>query len=113
MMLEGFFGMTRNFHQFMVGPSFRYDFHRALIRDSRFWEHLNIFASTSFFFKGGSEVESGVTLQLPYLGFEIFPFRDSHFAIQSSAGVTIDFVKKSMIGFTQGMFGDVGLRYYF
>ncbi|TVQ80920.1 MAG: hypothetical protein EA369_01110 [Bradymonadales bacterium] len=113
MQVEAFFGMTRNFRQFLVGPSFRYDIHRLIVRDSRFWEHLNLFVQGSFFLKSGSDVETGVVLQLPYFGFEIFPFRDNHFAIQSSAGITIDLVKKSGIGFTQSMFGDVGLRYYF
>lgn len=113
MMVEGFFGMTKNFNQFMVGPSFRYDLHRLIVRDSRFWDHLNLFALASFLYKGGSDVDSGITLQLPNVGVEIFPFRDTHFAIHSSAGVNIDFVEKSEIGFTQGMFGDVGLKLYF
>lgn len=114
MILGGFFGMTSNFNQFLVGPSFRYNVHRLLVRDSRFWQHLNIFTQASFFFKGGSDVNTGVTLQLPYVGVEVFPFRDTHFSIQSSFGLTIDLVKKSMVGLTQGAFvGDMGLRYYF
>jgi hypothetical protein len=113
MMVEGFFGMTQNFHQFIVGPSFRYDIHRLITRDSRFWEHLNLFSVVGFFYKGGSEVDSGIMLQLPNVGVEIFPFRDTHFAIQTQAGINIDFVEESMIGFTQGMFGDVGIRFYF
>jgi len=113
LMIEAFLGFTPNFNQFVMGPSLRYDFHRLLVREARFWEHLNLFAQASFFIKGGSDSDMGIVMQLPYVGFEIFPFSGNNFAIQTAAGVTIDLISKNRFGLTQGMFGDVGVKYYF
>lgn len=107
------FGFQRDFDAFMAGPSIRYDLQRLIYRDAFLWDYLNIFTQAAFLLKSGGDVKTGLTLHLPYIGFEIMPFKEVNFAIESSAGLTIDLLEKSALGFTNSMFGDVGLRFYF
>ena len=109
----GYFGFEDNFDHFMAGPFIRYDVHRLFNRELMMWNHLNIFVQTAFFIRTGGQVETGITLQAPYVGFEVFTFSNNFFSIQTAAGVVIDFMKDNAIGFTNGMFGDVGVKYYF
>jgi hypothetical protein len=113
MQAGAFFGTTGNMDATLLGPTFRYDFQRLIARDAEVWRHLNIFAEIAFLAKFGKEIKSGVTLHAPYVGFEILPFANNNFAILTAAGAAIDFVERNKIGFTQGMFGDVGVKYYF
>ena len=108
-----FFGFTRDFESFMIGPTLRYDFQTHLYRDQGFWNHLNLFIQSGLFLKEGSDVKTGLNWQVANLGFEIFPFSALDFAILSSAGVVVDIVEESDIGFTNSMFGNVGLRFYY
>jgi hypothetical protein len=111
--LGAFLGFEKNFDHFMVGPFVRYDIHRLLNRELMLWNHLNIFIQTAFLLRAGGEVEVGLTFQAPYVGFEIFPFTNNFFSIQTAAGVVVDLMKDSAFGFTNAMFGDVGVKYYF
>lgn len=111
--IEASFAMKRNFEAFLVGPGLRYDIQRLLSESLAAWNHLNIYTQVSFFMKAGDEVKTGIVLHAPYLGFEILPFESNDFAINASGGFAFDLFKKNMIGFTNGMFGDVGLKYYF
>ena len=113
MSVEATFGYAQKFNSVIVGPAFRYDIQRLLSRNFVAWEYLNIFVKGAFLLKTGKDIETGITLHLPYAGFEILPFKDNGFAISTSAGVVIDFVKDTSVGFTNSQFGDVGVRYYF
>jgi hypothetical protein len=108
-----FFGFVSNFDFTMLGPTVRYDLQRLINRDASVWSNLHLFTEFAFFAKFGGNSKAGITLHAPYLGFEILPFGANNFAISTQAGLVIDFVKKNRIGFTQGMFGDVGIKYYF
>ncbi len=108
-----FFGFTENFHFVSLGPTLRFELQRLINRESSVWDHLNIFTELKFLAKFGSEAKAGITIHAPYLGVEIFPFKENNFALGSSAGLVIDFVEKNRVGFTQGILGDLGLRYYF
>lgn len=112
-LVEAKFGFTKNFDSFMVGPSVRYDFQRLLSRNPAAWNRLNIFVKAAFFLKGGDEVKTSATIHAPYLGFEVFPFEDNHFAIRTQAGFVMDLIENSSIGFTQGLLGDLGVSFYF
>lgn len=107
------FGFLRNFHAALLGPEFRYDIHRLFDRNEETWKYLHLFLEAKFLAKFGGEIKSGITFHAPYLGVEILPFSNVNFAILSSGGLVIDMVEKSYIGFTNSMFGDVGIRYYF
>jgi hypothetical protein len=107
------FAVNRNFDSFILGPGIRYDIQRLLSESLAAWNYLNIFVQASFFIKSGDKVKTGVLVHAPYLGFELLPFEANDFAVQASAGLAFDFLKKNRFGFTQGMFGDVGLKYYF
>jgi len=111
--IEATFAMKRNFDAFMVGPAVRYDIQRLLSESLAAWNHLNIYTQVAFLMKAGDEVKTGIVLQAPYLGFEILPFESNDFAINASGGFAFDLMEENMIGFTNGMFGDVGLKYYF
>ncbi len=111
--IEANFAMKRNFDAFLVGPAVRYDIQRLLSESLAAWNHLNIFTQVSFLMKAGDKVKTGIVIQAPYLGFEILPFESNDFAINAAGGFAFDFMQKNMIGFTNGMFGDVGLKYYF
>lgn len=113
MMVDFRFAFGRNFDRVIVGPSFRYDFQRLFSRHPNAWQHLNIYVKAAFFVKAGDKVKTGVSVHAPYLGFEVFPFESNHFAISSQAGLVIDFVEKTSFGFTQGLLGDLGVRFYF
>lgn len=113
MMVDLKVAMGKNLDNLIVGPSFRYDFQCLFSRNPASWDHVNIFVKAAFFIKTGDQVKTGITIHAPYLGFEILPFDSNHFAILTQAGVVIDFVEENMIGFTNGMFGDVGVRFYF
>lgn len=108
-----FFGFEPNFNFVMVGPKLRYDIHRLINRELEIWSSLNIFVEAAFLAKFGRETKGGLTIHAPYLGFEIFPFTANNFSISTSAGLVLDFVQKNRIGFTNGMFGDVGVKYFF
>ncbi len=108
-----YFGFQRNFKTAAVGPFIRYDFQRLISRDATIWKHLNLFTQVAFLTKLGSAQKKGITVQSPYLGFEILPFDQNNFALQTGAGVVFDMVDKTQISFTSGMFGDVGVKYYF
>jgi hypothetical protein len=108
-----FFGFQDNFDIAAMGPTFRYDLQRLLSRDSSIWNHLNIFSQVSFLVKFGSEIEKGVTLHLPFIGFEILPFEKNNFAISTSMGLMIDLMDETNISFNQAQFGDLSVRYYF
>jgi len=107
------FGFQRDFNAFMAGPSLRYDLQRLIYRDAFLWDFLNIYTAAAFMLKSGGDIKTGLTVHLPYIGFEVMPFKEVNFAIESSAGLTIDLIEKSSIGFTNAMFGDVGLKFYF
>ncbi|PIR23262.1 MAG: hypothetical protein COV44_03720 [Deltaproteobacteria bacterium CG11_big_fil_rev_8_21_14_0_20_45_16] len=109
----GYFGFHRDFDSFLAGPTFRYDFERLIVRDPSVWRYLNIYGQVGFFIKAGGDVETGITLHAPTIGLEILPFESNDLAILSSAGAVIDFMEDNSIGFTNGMFGDVGVRLYF
>ncbi|MBN8555031.1 MAG: hypothetical protein J0L93_06260 [Deltaproteobacteria bacterium] len=113
MQIGAFFGTTGNMNASLLGPKFRYNIERLFSRDETVWKHLNIFAELAFLAKLGKEIKSGITLHAPYLGFEVFPFSENNFSILTAAGASIDFGTQNRIGFTQGMFGDVGVKYYF
>lgn len=108
-----FLGMLRNFDATLVGPKFRYDLHRLFDRDEESWKHINLYVEAAFLAKLGQEIKSGVTLHAPYFGLEIFPMTNVDFAVSVAAGLVVDIVKKNYIGFTNAMFGDVGIKYYF
>lgn len=108
-----FYGFGGNFHRNLLGPKLRYDFHRLFNRDAAVWNHLNLFTEVSFLVKYGSRVETGITMHAPDIGFEILPFDNNNFAILTAAGLVIDMNKTNRVGFTNGMFGDVGVKYYF
>jgi len=111
--VEATFAMKRNFDAFLVGPAIRYDIQRLLSESLAAWNHLNIYTQVAFLMKAGDEVKTGILLQAPYLGFEILPFESNDFAINASGGFAFDLMEENMIGFTNGMFGDVGIKYYF
>jgi len=111
--VEAYFGFTRNFGFVMVGPELRYDLQRLFSRDFAAWQYLNIFAEAAFFTKLGNSSKTGIVLKLPYAGFEVMPFANNNFAISASAGLVLDFVSKNKVGFTQGLLGDLGVKYYF
>jgi hypothetical protein len=113
LLLGGFVGFLPNVDFAMTGPSLRYNFQRLLNREASIWNHLNLYAQADFFIKFGRKSESGLTLHAPYLGFEVFPFEANHFSISSQAGLVLDFVKANRFGFTQGLLGDLGIKYYF
>jgi|GEM_PF-3896246 len=113
MQAGAYFGFERNFDAFMAGPTFRYDFQRLIHRDFSLWNHLNLFVQTALLIKAGRQTKTGLVLQVPDLGFEVFPFSNNDFSILSMAGLTVYLMEDNMIGITNGMFGDVGLRYYF
>lgn len=108
-----FFGFEGNFDYAAAGPKLRYDLQRLLDRDAPAWKYLNIFAEIAFLAKFGKTTKSGITIHAPDLGLEILPFSDLNFSIITSAGLTIDFVEQTRMGFTQGLLGDLGVRYYF
>ncbi len=108
-----YFGAEPNLDFAALGPKVRYDMQRLIDRDNAVWTYLNIFLEGAFMAKFGRESKAGVTIHAPYLGFEIMPFANNGFAILTSAGAVFDFVAKNRVGFTQGMFGDVGVKYYF
>jgi hypothetical protein len=108
-----FFGFQDSFDIAAMGPTFRYDLQRLLSRDSSIWNHLNIFSQVSFLVKFGSEIEKGVTLHLPFIGFEILPFEKNNFAISTSMGLMIDMMDETNLSFNQAQFGDLSVRYYF
>lgn len=107
------FATRKNFDAFVLGPSVRYEIHRLVSQSLAAWNHLNIFVQSGFMVKAGDKVKTGLVLQLPYIGFDILPFEANDFAITASAGFAFDLLEENMIGFTNGMFGDVGLKYYF
>ncbi len=111
--LGGFFGFLGNFDFAMAGPKFRYELHRLIDRDAAAWKHLHLFTEVAFLAKFGSEAKSGICLHAPYLGIEIYPLADARFAITTAAGLVIDFVEENRVGFTQGLLGDIGIKYYF
>lgn len=111
--IGGYAGFNEGFDFVMMGPTFRYDIQRLINREASIWQHLNLFTEIKFLAKMGGESESGITIHAPYIGAEIFPFAENNFAISSSAGLVIDFVKDNKLGFTNAMLGDLGLRYYF
>lgn len=111
--LGGFFGFMPNFDFAMMGPTVRYNIQRLINRDAGIWDHLNLYVKTAFLAKFGGESKGGITIHAPYLGFEVLPFSSNHFAISSEAGLVIDFVKKNRLGFSQGLLGDLGIKYYF
>jgi hypothetical protein len=111
--LGGFFGFMPNFDFAMMGPTVRYNIQRLINRDSTIWNHLNLFVATAFLAKFGGESKGGITIHAPYLGIEILPFSTNNLAISTEAGLVIDFVKKNRVGFTQGLLGDLGIKYYF
>jgi len=111
--LGAYFGLERNFDAFILGPLFRYHFERLIYRNPSAWRYLNLFTDFGFFIKSGDDVETSLLIHAPSVGFEIFPFSEVDFAIETSAGLVIDLIEESMIGFTDGMFGDVGVRFYF
>lgn len=111
--VEGYFGFSRSFDSFATGPTLRYDFQRLISRNASIWNYLNLFTQLGFFVKAGTEVEAGIILQAPYFGFEVLPFSQNDFAIQTGAGLTVDLVEDNSLGFTDGMFGDVGVKFYF
>lgn len=113
MQIGAFLGFQDNFDIFTVGPYFRYDVHRLLSRDFAAWNHLNIFVQTAFLVKAGDAIKTGLLLQAPYIGFEILPFSSNNFAIQTAAGVVVDLMEDNSVGFTNGIFGDLGVKYYF
>ncbi|MDB5036534.1 MAG: hypothetical protein JWQ35_62 [Bacteriovoracaceae bacterium] len=111
--LGAFFGFVQNFDFTMVGPTLRYNFQRLINRDATVWNNLNLFAELAFLAKFGGKSKGGITIHAPSLGFEILPFTSNNFAISTSAGLVFDFVEKNKMGFTQGLLGDLGVRYYF
>ena len=108
-----FFGFRDGFDVAAMGPTFRYDLHRLFSRDATIWTHLNIFSQASFLVKFGSDIEKGVTLHLPSIGFEIMPFEKNNFAVSTSFGLVMDFMDDTNFGFNQAQFGDLSFRYYF
>lgn len=113
MHIEAFAGFQQTFDLFVLGPGFRYDFQRLIYRDLSVWRYLNMYVKAAFMLKGGDQVETGIVMHLPYVGFEVLPFDSNNFAIHTSAGVAIDLLEDSQVGFTDGMFGDVGVKMYF
>lgn len=113
MHIGAFFGFKPNFGAMLIGPSFRYDFQRLISRDNAIWEHVNLFGQVAFLAKLGGDYKRGITIHAPTLGVEILPFSNNNLAFHSSAGCVIDLVDKSKIGFTQGLLGDLGVKYYF
>lgn len=111
--IGGYFGFTRNLDAFIAGPSARYYVQSLIYQDPSVWKNLNLFTEVGFYLKTGGKIETGILVQTPSIGFEILPFDNVDFAIEASAGVVVDLLEDSMIGFTNGMFGDVGLRFYF
>lgn len=108
-----YWGMERNMHFMMVGPKVRYDFNRLITRDTFVWQYLNFFTEVAVLAKFGGEAKGGVCIHAPDIGFEIMPFSNNGFAILTSAGFVLDFGSRSRANITQGMFGDVGVKYYF
>jgi len=111
--VSGFFGTERNLNFMAAGPKLRYDLQRLISRDSLAWQYLHLFTEVVFLAKFGDDAKSGVTIHAPDIGFEVFPFTNNNFAILTSAGLVIDFGGRKSVGFTQGIFGDVGVKYYF
>ena len=113
-MQAGFYmGFLGNFDFTLFGPKFRYNIERLLSRDEGTWKYLNLFVEGAFLGKFGGKTKSGLTLHLPYMGFEVLPFADNNFAISTSAGLVVDLIQENRIGFTNGIVGDVGVKYYF
>jgi hypothetical protein len=107
------FGFLRNMHAALLGPELRYDIHRLFDRSEESFKYLHVFLEAKFLAKFGGEIKSGIVFHAPYLGIEILPFSNVDFAILSSGGLVVDMVEKTYFGFTNSMFGDVGVRYYF
>lgn len=108
-----FFGFQNKLDMSAMGVVGRYDFQRLISRDASIWNHLNLFTQVAFLTKMGRKQEAGINLQVPNLGFEVLPFERNNFALATSFGLVIDFLKKNSITMTQGQFGDVSVRYYF
>lgn len=108
-----YFGFLSNFDFAMAGPSLRYEFHRLINRNLDLWKHLHLFTEVAFLAKFGNESKSGICLHAPYFGLEILPVEAVHLSVTTSAGLVIDFVNENSLGFTQGLIGDLGIRYYF
>lgn len=111
--LGAYFGFLGDLDLIMVGPSIRYELQRLISRDAAVWNHLHLYTEVSFLGKFGKDAEAGVTLHAPYIGFEILPFSENHFAIHTGAGLVLDFGGNAELSFTQGLLGDLGVKYYF
>lgn len=111
--LGAFFGFLSDFNLLLVGPSVRYELQRLISRDAAVWNYLHLYAEAAFLGKFGKEAKAGVTLHAPYIGFEILPFSENHFAIHTGAGLVLDFGGNTEVSFTQGLLGDLGVKYYF
>lgn len=104
----------KNADDLMIGGYGRYDLNSLITPRLSPWTYFNLYAKVGIYGRFGDKVDAGMTFHAPFIGVELFPFREVEFALSSEWGLIMDLVKPDSfaVGTNVDQLASVGLKLY-